>query len=108
MLLKSVEGAVKFTTTVMKQAMLSTLFSKIGALFCKRSLSKVKDKLDYNKYGGSIFVGCKKIIIKSHGSSKSITICNAIAQAIKLDENKVIEKITQKLEQMPPIGENND
>ena len=107
-LLKSVEGAVKFTTTVMKQAMLSSFFSKIGALLCKRSLGKVKDKLDYNKYGGCIFVGCKKIIIKSHGSSKPITICNAVAQAIKLDENKVNEKITSKLEQMSPIGENND
>ena len=107
-LLKSVEGAVKFTTTVLKQAMLSTFFSKIGALFCKMSLGKVKDKLDYNKYGGSFFVGCKKTIIKSHGSSKPITICNAIAQAIKLEENKVNERITQRLEQMQPVGENND
>ncbi len=110
-LLKSVEGAVKFTTGVMKQAMLSSLLSKIGALFCKRSLKKVKDKLDYNKYGGSMFVGCKKTIIKSHGSSKAITICNAIKQAIKLEENKVNERIMQKLESMQDldlgIGENN-
>ena len=110
-LLKSVEGAVKFTTKVMKQAMLSTIFSKIGALFCKRSLSKVKDKLDYNKYGGSIFIGCKKTIIKSHGSSKDITICAAIEQARKLEINKVNEHIKAMIENMPEItlntGEHN-
>ena len=111
-LLKSVEGAVKFTTKVMKQAMLSTLISKIGALFCKRALGKVKDKLDYNKYGGSIFIGCKKTIIKSHGSSKDVTICAAIEQARKLEINKVNEHIKSMIENMPEInleiGEHND
>lgn len=109
-LLKSVEGSVKFTTGVMKDAMMSSLKSKIGALLCKKALSKVKDKLDYNKYGGSFFVGCKKTIIKSHGSSKAVTICAAIEQIRKLELNKVNEKIMSKLENMPELsfGEHND
>ena len=109
-LLKSVEGTVKFTSGAMKEAMLSTFISKIGALLCKKALDKVKNKLDYNKYGGSFFVGCKKTIIKSHGSSKDITICAAIEQVIKLENNKVRENIMSKIENMPEIqiGENND
>lgn len=109
-LLKSVEGTVKFTTGMMKDAMLSSFKGKIGALLCKKSLQKVKDKLDYNKYGGSNFVGCKKTIIKSHGSSKDITICAAIEQIMKLEKNKVNEQIRQAIENMPElgIGESND
>ena len=109
-LLKAVEGAVKFTTNAMKDAMLSSLKSKIGALLCKKSLKKVKDRLDYNKYGGSNFVGCKKTIIKSHGSSKDITICAAVEQVIRLEQNKVNEQIREAIESMPELetGENND
>ena len=109
-LLKSVEGTVKFTTGVMKEAMMSTLKSKIGALLCKKSLAKIKDKLDYNKYGGSNFVGCKKTIIKSHGSSKAVTICAAVEQIVKLEKNKVNEQIAKAIESMPDleIGESND
>ena len=111
-LIKSVEGAVKFTTKVMKQAMLSTFFSKIGALLCKRSIGKVKDKLDYHKYGGALFIGCKKTIIKSHGSSRDVKICAAIEQARKLEINKVNEQIKKMIENTPEInfgiGEHND
>lgn len=109
-LLKSVEGSVKFTTGVIKEAMMSSFVSKIGALLCKKSLAKVKDKLDYNKYGGSFFVGCKKTIIKSHGSSKAVTICAAVEQVLKLEQNKVNEKIMKVIENMPAIevGENDD
>lgn len=108
-LLKSVEGSVKFTTGVIKEAMMSTFTSKIGALLCRKSLKKVKDKLDYNKYGGSFFVGCKKTIIKSHGSSKAVTICAAVEQVIKLENNKVNEKITKTIESLTQnIGEKND
>lgn len=103
-LLKSVEGTVKFTTGLMKEAMMSNLKSKIGALLCRKSINKIKDKLDYNKYGGSFFVGCKKTIIKSHGSSKAVTICAAIEQIIKLEKNKVNEKITQTIENMPELN----
>lgn len=109
-LLKAIEGAVKFTSGAIKEAMLSNLKSKIGGLLCRKSIKKVKDRLDYNKYGGSNFVGCKKTIIKSHGSSKDITICAAIEQVIKLEKNKVNEQIKQAIENMPEldIGENND
>ena len=109
-LLKTVEGTVKFTTGLMKDAMMSNLKSKIGALLCKKSIDKVKNKLDYNKYGGSFFVGCKKTIIKSHGSSKAVTICAAIEQAINLENKKVNQAITAKIEQLPELdfGEDNE
>ena len=55
---------------------------------------------------------CKKTIIKSHGSSKDITICAAIEQARKLEINKVNEHIKNMIENMPEInleiGEHND
>lgn len=109
-LLKASEGAVSFAMNAIKDAYKSSLLSMIGALFSKRSLGKVKKKLDYNKYGGSPFLGCKKTIIKSHGSSKAETICSAIEQALKLENNNVNQKITEQLKDISEISieENND
>ena len=104
-LLKSIEGAVKFTTGEIKEAMMSSFWGKVGGLLAKRSLKKVKSKLDYNKYGGSNFVGCKKTIVKSHGSSKPVTICAAVEQILKLEQNKVNEKIQKAIEEMPELCE---
>ena len=65
----------------------------------KKSLNKLAKKLDYNKYGGSIFLGAKKTVIKSHGSSKAETIFAAIKQAIDINKaginNKIIEKLSE-------------
>lgn len=104
-LLKSIEGTAKFTTGMIKDAMMSSFWGKIGGLLAKKSLKKVKSKLDYNKYGGSNFVGCKKTIIKSHGSSIGVTICAAVEQIVKLEQNKVNERIEKAIESIPEFGE---
>ena len=104
-LLKSVEGTAKFTTSMIKEAMMSSFWGKIGGLLAKKSLKQVKSKLDYNKYGGSNFVGCKKTIIKSHGSSIGVRICAAVEQIVKLEQNKVNERIEKAIENIPEFDE---
>ena len=85
--------------------MMSSFWGKIGGLLAKKSLKQVKSKLDYNKYGGSNFVGCKKTIIKSHGSSIGVTICAAVEQIVKLEQNKVNERIEKAIENIPEFAE---
>ncbi|MBE7082102.1 MAG: phosphate acyltransferase PlsX [Clostridiales bacterium] len=107
-LLKSTEGAVSMVMGELKSALYSSLKAKLGALLCKKALKGIKNKLDYNKYGGSPFIGCKKMIIKSHGSSKDITILAAIKQAYNIEKSKINEKIAQQIELLPEleVGEN--
>ncbi len=109
-LLKSVEGSIKFAMDAVKEALTSSFKAKIGALLCKGGIKKIKNKLDYNKYGGSPFIGCKKTIIKSHGSSKAETVVAAIKQVVLLEQNKVNKKIEDALATLPPLelGEDND
>mgnify|MGYP001043744817 FL=1 len=72
---------------------------KLAAFLIYKKLKKIKEKLDYNKYGGSMFLGCNAIIIKSHGSSNAETILKSIEQARNIYDNKIIEQITQKMNQ---------
>lgn len=82
-LLKSTEGAVSMVLKSLKKEIKAKTITKIGALFLKPAFKNLKQKLDYNAYGGSAFLGVKKVVIKSHGSSKDENIYQSIKQAIQ-------------------------
>ena len=92
-LLKSTEGALKLMLGEIKKAVNTNFASKIGALFMKKSFKQMKKTFDFDVYGGSPFIGCKKTIIKSHGSSKAQAIVASINQVIKLDKSNMVTKI---------------
>lgn len=92
-LVKSVEGTAKMVMGKVKQTLLSSLSAKIGALFMKKSLGKLKHSMDYHAYGGAAFLGVKKIIVKAHGSTNEVSAVASIERIISLHENNIIEKI---------------
>lgn len=103
--LKATEGTVSLVMGEIKTALKSSLMSKIGAMLSMKSFKKVKSRLDYNKYGGSPFIGCSKTIIKSHGSSKAETIYACIVQAYKYQSSKINEKIAEQIKNLPSFEE---
>lgn len=104
-LLKSTEGAISFAMKQVKSALTSNIFTKLAALVLKPKINKMKKVLDYNKYGGSPFIGCKKTIIKSHGSSKAETILASIKQAYTLEKLKINEEIEHSVSELPKLEE---
>ena len=99
-LLKSIEGTVNMILSALKQSIMERTLSKIGAALMKPSFKKLKERLDYNKMGGAPFLGCKKIVIKTHGSSKAESIAAAILQAQTMAKMGLIEKIKSGLEKI--------
>ncbi len=98
-LLKGTEGAVGAVLSLMKRSIKSHFMSKIGALFMKKTFKELKGRMDVlGKHGGSPFLGCKKLVMKNHGSSTRYNIAASVDQAILLHENKLIEKIEKSLE----------
>ena len=93
-LLKSTEGALKLMMGEVKKAIKSSFISKFGYLFMRGSFNGLKSKFDFNAYGGSPFLGCKKLIIKSHGSSKSRAIEASIEEIITL-KNKNLNQLIE-------------
>ncbi len=99
-LLKGVEGTASGIISVLKKEIKSRPMSMIGALFMKKTFKALKSKLDANKHGGAPFLGCKKLVVKNHGSCGRENICASIMQVVKLYENNLIEKIESKLAKM--------
>lgn len=104
-LLKGSEGAVAAVLSLLKHSIKSHLSSKIGALFMRKTFKELKNRMDVlGKHGGSPFLGCKKLVMKNHGSSSRINISSSIDQAILLHENKLIEKIETLLAKTNEVG----
>ena len=98
-LLKGTEGAVGAVLSILKQSIKHRFWSKIGALFMKKTFKDVKDRVDIlSKHGGSPLLGCKKLVVKNHGSCKRNNILSSIEQTMKLHENNLIGKIEEALQ----------
>lgn len=97
--LKMYEGVASTLFSTLKEGMLSSARGKIGALMLKPIFKEFKKDFDYKEVGGAAFLGIDGICIKAHGSSDAKAIKNAIKQAKIFHDNKVVEKIKEKIEQ---------
>ena len=102
--LKGMEGVSEAIFGKMKEEIGKSFFAKIGFLFMKNALRAVKNTLDYNKKGGAVFLGAKKIIIKSHGSSKDTAVCAAILQAKRACDGNIVDAIKQRIDAISQNG----
>lgn len=92
--LKTIEGTSKYIISKLKDDINKSFIYKIGK---KIFFNSVKNKYDYQKYGGAIFLGVKKICIKSHGNSNEIAIKNSIDMAYKLNSRDFIGVLEKNL-----------
>ncbi|HHW79331.1 MAG TPA: phosphate acyltransferase PlsX [Acholeplasmataceae bacterium] len=102
-LMKSLEGAATGLGMILKDEIKSSLRSKIGALFMKKSLKNFKKSMDASEVGGALVIGLNHVLIKAHGNSNTFAFYNAIRQAKDMVEkdvigivNKVLEKRVEK------------
>ena len=96
--LKSIEGCGKLVLGVLKKELKSSLSSKIGYLFIRKAIKRMRNKLDFDKVGGALLLGVKKPVIKTHGTSKPVTIANSIANAVNTYKGNLIGSVEKLLE----------
>ena len=96
-ILKHTEGLAKALFTMIKEELMSSLGTKLGAILAKPAFRKVKKRMDYNAVGGAPLLGVNGAVVKAHGSSGAEAIENAIRQARRMLEGDVVGKITEGL-----------
>lgn len=96
-ILKLYEGVSSAFLGIIKRSMMSSLRSKIGALLVKPSLKKTLKAFDASQYGGAPLLGLKGLVVKTHGNSKSPEVTNSILQCVTFKEQRINEKIKNKL-----------
>lgn len=95
--MKTMEGAAKMITELIKSEVKKNIISALGALLMKPVFSSLKNKLDPKKYGGTFFIGVEGVVVKAHGNSNRTAIFNALKVAKKGVEEKLPLKIKEAL-----------
>lgn len=96
-ILKLYEGVGATLIKKVKSGMMTSLRSKIGALLVKPALKKTLKGFSLDEYGGAPLLGLNGLVVKTHGSSKAIEIKNSILQCVTFKEQKINEKIKEKV-----------
>lgn len=95
--LKFVEGCAKTILGMLKGYIRESAGAKLGAVFMKGAFGKLKKKMDYTEYGGSLLLGLRGGVVKSHGSSDEKAIFNTIRNARKFISGNVVEVIKEEI-----------
>jgi len=93
--LKTIEGAVRFMGSAIKQEFQTNLLTKLGALAAMPALKGFKNKLDPRKFNGAIFLGLRGVVIKSHGGTDAVGFSYALEEAFHEAKADSLTRIQQ-------------
>ena len=94
-ILKLYEGVGGVLVDKIKEGMMKSLRTKIGALLVKPALKETMKGFDASEYGGAPLLGLNGLVVKTHGNSKAREVCNSIIQCVTFKEQKINEKIRE-------------
>ena len=96
-LLKSMEGTALSIVNILKDDIKSHKLSMLGALFMKGTFKRLKKVLDYHSSGGAILLGCKKLLVKAHGSCTAVSVKACLYQINDMHKSNIIGLISEKV-----------
>ena len=96
-ILKLYEGLASTLIHKIKDALMSTLRSKLGALMIKPALKGMLKEFDITSYGGAPMLGLRGLVVKTHGNSEAVEIRNAIEQCILFKKKDINGQFIEKM-----------
>jgi glycerol-3-phosphate acyltransferase PlsX len=96
-ILKTCESIAVAIFTWLKHELMRSPKRKIGAYLAKNAFLEIKDKTNYEEYGGSPLLGVNGICIIAHGASTALAIKNALRVAAESIEQQVNPHIVEEI-----------
>ena len=96
--LKTTEGLGKLVKRNLTESLKRNIWTTLCAIPCLPAIKRFSKTMDYKEYGGALFLGVKKPVVKAHGSSDEYLFYFTIKQAEKFVESKAVEKKKEEFE----------
>lgn len=96
-ILKMYEGVGATFKRMLKEGLMSTVVSRLGALLVQPAIKKTLKNFDSSQYGGAPLLGLNGLVVKTHGNSKANEVKNSIIQCVTFKEQQINEKIKQNI-----------
>jgi glycerol-3-phosphate acyltransferase PlsX len=91
--LKTAEGAARLVSSWVKEALKTSLNSKLAALLMYRGLKKLKARMDPSSVNGGLLLGVNGVVVKSHGGADARGVTSALQMTASLAGRPIIADI---------------
>ncbi len=93
--LKTAEATASAVFRWLKHELMKTRFRMLGAWIARNAFRAIRNRTNYESYGGSPLLGVNGICIIAHGSSSPLAVKNAIRVAMEFIEQQVNPRIVE-------------
>ena len=98
--LKTVEGFGKLVKRSLTESLKKNILSTIACIPALPGIKRFSKTMDYKEYGGALFLGVKKPVVKAHGSSDEYLFYFTIKQAEQFANSKAVEILAEEFEKI--------
>lgn len=98
--LKTVEGFGKLVKRSLSESLKKSIFSKLATIPAMPGIKRFAKTMDYKEYGGALFLGVKRPVVKAHGSSDEKLFHYTIKQAEEFAKNRAVEMMIEEFSKM--------
>jgi phosphate acyltransferase len=95
-MVKSSEAVAKLITEILKEELMSSPLTKIGALLVKPAFNRIKKLVDPSEVGAAPLLGIDGLVFVGHGRSDSRAIVSALRLAHQTASMGLIQSIKEK------------
>jgi phosphate acyltransferase len=98
-LLKSSEAVARLITDVLRQELMTSFRTKIGALLAKPAFGGIKKMMDPAEIGAAPLLGIDGLVFVGHGRSNAHAMTNAIRVAHQAVQANLLEELRQQIQE---------
>ena len=98
--LKTVEGFGKLVKRTLTESLKKNIISIIATIPTLPGIKRFTKTMDYKEYGGALFLGVKRPVIKAHGSSDAKLFKFTIKQAEQFAKNDAVGMMIREFEKI--------
>ena len=95
--LKTGEGALKLIGDLLKEVFRSSISAKLGYLFARSGLERLREWLDPRRYNGAVMLGLNGMVVKSHGGTDAEGFAYAVDVAVDMVVHRFNDHIREGL-----------
>jgi len=95
--LKTGEGTANLISGLLRESLMKTPFSMLGALFARGSLNRFRKRIDPRRVNGGVFLGLNQTVIKSHGGADATGVAAALNLAYRLAQSGFSDKLAARV-----------
>jgi phosphate acyltransferase len=95
--LKVMEATSRTVRDAIRDAVRSGPVSTVGGLLIKRSIERLRGRIDPEEAGGAILLGLRKPVVVAHGSFGPNGLANAVRLAHRAVDERMVERTTETL-----------